>query len=1140
MKHLTFLLEDDHAYAKAKKKAAKKKYSAVLLQLYTSLLDAKKIKKILKKLQKDFPKAIIVGATTAGEISHAKIYKNNSVISLSLFRHTHVRSLYTSTTDALHAKEIASSLFRPDTKAAVILSEGLYGEDYEGFIHTLHDTRPDVLIAGGLAADTFKLKQSYVFKGSSLYDKGSVVIAFSGKKLYADNRYNLNWYAVGKEFTITKAHGKTIEEIDGQNAYTLFKQYLGKDIFDKKQIALPDFQLLYKEGSTVISRTPMKTSHKAIRFAAPIKEGQKVRFGFSNAASVISGANEISSVVAQHPAQAIYIFSCIARKMLLGEVLENEFRAFEAIAPTAGFFTYGEFYSTGDSNALLNCTTTMLILSEKKQKKKPTPLPKTLRNKTQDNLTFKALTHFIQQTSSELDSNIKLLEQYKEIVDEAFIVVKTDTQGRITYINDNFCKLSGCQTKKMNGKIYSLLSPDKTHPLSKEILQTLKKGGIWRGQVIENSLDGSTHYLDTTIMPILDETLQVQEYIAVFRDVTQEVLSKKRLKESKRFIRAVFDNQDSILISTSKAHKTKMINQKFFDYFDFEGFEEYRSRHECIGELFLKEEGYVHPDTHPNWLEMLAKSDKTDYKVKMKTRNGDIRTFSIKVGVVEEEYIINLHDITTLEEAVRKANQSEKAKSRFLANMSHEIRTPLNGILGFIELLEEEKDENKRKEYVEIIKKSGTLLLHIVNDILDFSKIESGEIQLQLQSARLKEELSSIALNFVSIAHAKQLQYHIRIDERLPSYLVCDIQRLKQVVANLLGNAIKFTPEHGEVLFEVNLVSSSAAHAELFFRIKDSGIGIPKEKQELIFQPFAQADDSIDKRYGGTGLGLSICNQYLSLMGSKLELVSKEGVGSDFFFTLTLPIAKPSDVQSLPTEPSLPLPQGGHRVLIAEDNETNRMLISIMLKKKGIVFDTAKNGKEALIKAQKHDYDLIFMDINMPVLDGLEAIKKLRQSGYEKPIVTLSANVIQSDTEAFEKAGADDTLHKPIDSKKLENILRRYLKEERSSKMLMKRLLDHFSFLDEDALLRLLGSFEESASELLQKLQKEPLDYRIAHTVKGLAANFLFHELAAVALKAEEAAKKEQKERLQQLKGELVKVLQQVRDEVKEVLNKSA
>ena len=1138
MKHLTFLLEDKEAYEKARKKAAKKRYRSVLLQLYTSLLDSKKLKKILKKIQTDFPGAVIVGATTAGEISHAKIYKNNTVISLSLFRHTKVESLYTPTTDSIHAKKIANSLFRCDTKAAIVLSEGLYGEDYEGFIHGLHDARPDVLIAGGLAADTFKLKQSYVFEGTSLHAKGSVIIAFSGKKLYADNRYNLNWYAVGKEFTITKANGKTIEEIDGQNAYTLFKQYLGEDIFDKKHLSLPDFQLLYKEGSTVISRTPMKSSHKAIRFAAPIKEGQKVRFGFSNAASVISGANDISAKVAQNPAQAIYIFSCIARKILLGDVLENEFRTFEAIAPTAGFFTYGEFYSTGESNALLNCTTTMLILSEKKQKKKPTTLPITLQNKTKDNLTFKALTHFIQQTSSELDSNIKLLEQYKEIVDEAFIVVKTDTQGHITYINDNFCKLSGCQTQKMVGKIYPLLSPHHNHPLSDGILQTLEKGKIWRGEVIEISLDGSTHYLDTIIMPIVDETLQIHEYIAVARDMTQEVLSQKKLKESKRFIRAVFDNQDSILISTSKSHKTKMINQKFFEYFDFQDFEDYRSKHKCIGELFLKEEGYIHPDTHPNWLEMLANSDKTDYKVKMHTRNGT-RTFSIKVHIVQEEYIINLHDITTLEEAVQKANQSEKAKSRFLANMSHEIRTPLNGILGFIELLEEEQDDAKRKEYIEIIKKSGTLLLHIVNDILDFSKIESGEIRLQQQSARLKEELTSIALNFVSLAHAKQLQYHIRIDERIPNNLVCDIQRLKQIVANLLGNAIKFTPEHGEVLFEVNLISSNNTHAELFFRIKDSGIGIPKEKQELIFQPFAQADDSIDKRYGGTGLGLSICNQYLSLMGSKLELVSQEGVGSDFFFTLSLPISKPSKPK-LPERKTNRIPRGTHKVLIAEDNDTNRMLISIMLEKKGIAFDTAKNGKEALLKAKKNDYDLLFMDINMPVLDGLQAIKRLRKEGYEKPIVTLSANVIQSDIETFKKAGANDTLHKPIASDKLEEILKRYLSDKNPANTLMKRLSQHFSFLDEEAILQLLASFDESASAMLQNLQEKPLDYKTAHTIKGLAANFLFSELAAIALKAEEAAKEENKELLKQLRLELEEKLQQVRNEVRNVLNKSA
>ena len=1130
-------MRNDKQYEKARKKAKKKKYKSQLIQLYSSIIDEKILQKSIQRLQKDFPNAIIVGATTAGEIANAKMYQNEIVISLSLFRSTKIEAGYTKDLTKSSGKKLAQKVCKKETKAMILLSEGLSGEDYEGFLRGIKEYDPDILVAGGLAGDNFELKRTFILYKDRIYKEGCVAVTFSGKNLYANNRYNLNWYSVGKEFTITKSEGNIVEEIDGKKAIEVFKQHLGEEVFNKELSLLPDFQLLYKNGSTVISRTPLYTDGDKVVFCGPFEKEQKVRFGFSNAAAVISGAQRIASSLTEKPAEAIYIFSCIARKVLLGEVLENEFKAFQSTAPTAGFFTYGEFYSTGKDNALLNCTTTMLVLSEKRKQKKRAPKQKinSLLARTKDNLTFKLLTNFIEQTSSELSSNIRLLQQYKDLVDKAFLVVKIDTQGNITYINENFCRVSHCD--KQAGPIprENLIKLDDN--ILADIRDTIKNGKVWRGQLLGVEIGKKSFFIDTTIMPIYNELLEIEEYIAIGQDITQQIQAKEKLKAKNRFIQAIFDNQESVLISTSKERGLVTVNKKFFEYFDFEDYEEFRTKHNCICELFIRENGYINAIDNPDWMELIVNNPDKDYKVKMKTIQGE-KIFRIKINLIENEFIINLDDITSLENAIEEAHQSEQAKSAFLASMSHEIRTPLNGIIGFTELLKKEINEPQSQKYADIIHKSSQMLLHIVNDILDYSKIESGEMQLHLESCNLKEELENAALTFASLTESKNIAYDIKIDPAIPDYLLCDSQRIKQIVSNLLGNAVKFTPEHGDISFHVSLEKKERKKATLLFSIQDSGIGISKEKQKQIFEPFSQADDSIDRKYGGTGLGLAISSQFLSLMGSKMQLESKEGIGSRFFFTLELDIAaSPKKLQNDTPKSFAKTPN--KKVLIVEDNKTNQLLLSILLEERNIPFDVADHGKQALRKIEKNDYALVFMDINMPVLDGLSTIKKLRKQGFDKPIISLSANVIESDIEEFQKAGANDYLHKPILPEKLDAILAKYLalspkssKKERRDQ-LMAELKEHFALLSEDAIDKLLTSFDESAAEILERLKNKPLDYKTAHTIKGLAANFNFVNLAKIAANAEEAAKKNDEEILQSYSQEIQKELREIRKKLR-------
>lgn len=1135
MKHLVFSLTQKKKYAKALKQAAKKKYRGILLQVFTSEFNEKKLLSILRRLQDDFPTASIVGVTAAGEIAGAKMLEHATVVSLSLFEKTQVDIAYTSQIDEQSGLELAKKICREKTKAVILLSEGLKGKDYEGFLKGFKKHDPSLVIVGGLAGDELKLEKTFVLYQTNIYEDGSVAVALSGEDIYASNRYNLNRFSVGQEFVVTKANGNVVEEIDSQNIIELCKTYLGEDIFDLSQ-GMPDFQLLYKAGDTVISRTPLRVEENKVIFAAPVKEGQRVRFGFSNAASVISGAHKIAKEIAKKPADAIYIFSCIARKFYLHEMLENEFKAFEKIAPTAGFFTYGEYFGTSKNIALLNCTTTILVLSEniKRKTKKTKHLENELFSKTKDSLTFKVLTNFIERTTTELDSNIHLLQQYKEIIDKAFLAVKIDTQGNITYVNENFCRLGRCDRKNIqNQKNFYSIDQKMIETISKK----LKNEKLWHSEVLEIMIDAERFYIDTVVMPIMDETLQIIEYLAIGQDITKQVKAQKELEEKNRFIEAIFDHQESIVVTVSKKKKNFMMNKKFFEYFDFASPEDFCSKHKSVSELFVCEKGYINEIDNPDWIDLIEQNPNTDYKVKMVVKDGKTKIFKIKVNLIENRYIISLNDITSLEHAIKKAHSSERAKAAFLASMSHEIRTPLNGIIGFTKLLKKELKEEKTKHYVEIIDKSSQMLLHIVNDILDFSKIESGEITLVKESADFKEEIKSVALTFSSLSKEKQLSYAINIDPDIPDILVCDIQRIKQVVANLLGNAVKFTPEHGLIKLEVKLEKLRGNDAEILISVIDNGIGISKEKQKTIFQPFAQADGSIDRKYGGTGLGLSISSKFVELMGSQIKLESKEGVGSRFFFRLNLPVAKTNEKSKSPEQKSFE-PYRFHKVLIVEDNETNRLLLELFLQERKIEFDSAIHGKQAINKIAKISYDLVLMDINMPVMDGLSAIKELRKRGYTMPIVTLSANVIESDIQEFIAAGASDTLHKPIVAEKLDAILKKYLydiksktqKKQNSSKYeFHKRLQDRFALLDNEAIEQLAYSFQNSISELLEKLQNGIFDYKTAHTIKGLAANFGFDDIAEIAAKAEKCAMKgEDEKELESLREQLKKKLEDI------------
>ena len=367
-----------------------------------------------------------------------------------------------------------------------------------------------------------------------------------------------------------------------------------------------------------------------------------------------------------------------------------------------------------------------------------------------------------------------------------------------------------------------------------------------------------------------------------------------------------------------------------------------------------------------------------------------------------------------LKEHIKEVERLSKVKSNFLANMSHEIRTPLNAILGFIKIMKEE-DEGKFSKYLNIIDSSSQTLLTIINDILDISKIEAGKMNIEYINFH-SEEIYNIIELFEEKPKEKKIDFKVNFIN-IPEYLYSDIHRIKQIISNLLSNAIKFTPENKKIETKVEYKDN-----KLYVEIKDEGIGILKEKLNTIFNAFSQADSSTTRKYGGTGLGLTISYKLVKLLGGELKVESELDKGSRFYFEIPVKIGKNlknkihNDYNDI--NPNI-------KILIAEDNEANQMFMKVILQKLNINFDLANNGKEVVNLAKQNRYDLILMDINMPIMNGIEATEKIREFS-NIPIIALTASALEGDKEKFLECGMNDYLSKPLDIQKLKHILEKY------------------------------------------------------------------------------------------------------------------
>ena len=485
----------------------------------------------------------------------------------------------------------------------------------------------------------------------------------------------------------------------------------------------------------------------------------------------------------------------------------------------------------------------------------------------------------------------------------------------------------------------------------------------------------------------------------------------------------------------------------------------------------------------------------------------------------------------SLKDALLKAQNSDKVKSTFLANMSHEIRTPLNSIIGFSEILTNtENIDESSKKYASIIEGSAKSLLIIINDILDISKIESGNFDINIKPINLYEVSKNVFELFLNRAKDKKIDLVFNMDKNIPSCLLSDGIRIRQVLSNLINNAIKFTNENGKIDFRISVLEQNNNTIKLRFLIKDNGIGIPKNKIDNVFEPFIQVDNESNRKYEGTGLGLSICSHIVKLLNSRIEISSKIEKGSSFWFDLDLEVCTNNLVDEIKNIKEFTThKEFNGNILVAEDNTLNQELIRYILENFGLDYKIVPNGEYAVSEYKNNKYDLILMDINMPILDGVEAFKQIRN--YEKennlkpiPISALTANAIKGDKEKFLDLGMDYYLLKPINVSKLEELFNIYLSSnknikkekptEQKEEIEMKKEIITNTFnkidainqlcLDEEIIDMLLDNFFLTLDNDLKKIQ-DAIDSKNSesivqsvHYLKGSCANLAMNEATKI------------------------------------------
>ena len=671
----------------------------------------------------------------------------------------------------------------------------------------------------------------------------------------------------------------------------------------------------------------------------------------------------------------------------------------------------------------------------------------------------------------QVQSNVDKLALQKFALDQHAIVATTNVAGVITYVNDKFCEISGYAREELLGQDHRIINSG-VHPRGffKAMLATVGRGSVWRGEVCNRTKAGAIYWVQTTLVPVMGADGKPAEYIAIRSDITERKLFEQELKlhrehltqtveertrelaARERQLKVIVDNIPGVVSYWDKNIINRFANPVYEDWFGI-------APAAMVGRHMRDVFGHSRYEVNLPRVQATLRGEPQHFETRYPHRGNteDMRFAQVHYipefaeGVVVGLFVIAF-DVDELLRAKEAATQANRSKTEFLANMSHEIRTPMNGVIGMVDILQSSALAPEQRRMLDTIQKSSLALLNILNDILDLSKIEAGKLVVETIPTSLREVADSVVQLLLNNAHAKGIELSLSVAPELPQRILSDPTRMRQVLLNLLGNAIKFTHGRpgrpGQVVLRVEPHRLQGSPELVRLVVQDNGIGIDPQQVDALFQPFSQADESTGRRYGGTGLGLSISRRLVELMHGRILVTSTLGEGSEFVVELPLCAVLPDAAEQAaaaeetaalagaalatitPTPAPAPTPSRDNVILIAEDNETNRDVLQEQLRLIGYESRVAEHGLVALDMLQKDRYALLLTDCHMPHMDGFaltQAIRRLEGNGPHLPIVAITANAMQGEAQRCRENGMDDYLSKPLRLRELAKTLAKWL-----------------------------------------------------------------------------------------------------------------
>jgi len=618
--------------------------------------------------------------------------------------------------------------------------------------------------------------------------------------------------------------------------------------------------------------------------------------------------------------------------------------------------------------------------------------------------------------------------RYRALVESASdIIYRTDTQGHFVYANPTSLSVLQYKKKEVIGKslmefvlpefkkeaqdFYEKQFSQQVHSTYFELPIVTKLGReIWLGQNVQSIIEDG----------------RVVGFSAVSRDITERKLAQDKVRKSEEKYKSIIENMNLGLVEMDNDHQIIRAYDKFSEMV---GYTPEELEHKDLGELL------VHSIDRP-WIKAQTQKVKLGesavYEIRMIKKDGSfiyLLASTTPIYTDDREIVgsIAIHyDITErkkMEEdlvaARKKAEESSMAKEQFLANMSHEIRTPMNAITGMSKILADTELSEEQNSFLHAIKTSAENLSGIINDILDISKIDLGKIEIETIGFNLQRLAEDLVNSVQYKANEKKITLSYEIDENISEVIIGDPLRLNQILLNLIDNALKFTHQ-GNVKLSCVLDGTKGTYDRILFKVIDTGIGIGEAKLQSIFESFSQEDESITRRFGGTGLGLSICKKLVEIFGGKIEVQSTKDEGTTFSFVLPFRQGRTSDLFKEKEPQAIDQRLQGLHILLAEDHEINTFLATTILRRWGTTVDVAENGESAVRMVQENTYDLVLMDMQMPVMSGIDATKIIRERMRSRvPIIALTANARATDNAKCLEAGMNDYIAKPYRQEEL-------------------------------------------------------------------------------------------------------------------------